>query len=73
VAREVLHFFQGLAVALGRSGELGVSDGSSVATEVDGVHDREGAAYAETEAKQETDDGWQVRVHYRPVYRGVVR
>jgi hypothetical protein len=68
-----LFLFQGVAVALWRGGELGVSDGSPVAAQVDGVHDRKRAAYSEAEAKQEADDGWQVRVHCRAVYRGLER
>ena len=43
-------FLEGLAVALGWGGELGVADGGAVASLVDGVHDREGAAYTEAKA-----------------------
>lgn len=67
-----LFLLQGIAVTLGWGGELGVTDGSPVAAKVDGVHDRKRAAYSEAEAKQEADDGWQVRVHCRAVYRGLV-
>lgn len=49
-----------------------VADGCAVAAEVDGVHNGQCAAYAEAEAEQESDDGWDVRVHVFEVYRGVV-
>ena len=54
-------FFEGLGSgadeAVGWGGELGVVDGCAVAAEEDGVHDCEGAADAEDEAQEETDDG----------------
>jgi hypothetical protein len=53
----------GFAVGLGRVGELGVADGGAVASPVDGVHDRESAAYSEDEAHKKSDDGRPVEGH----------
>ena len=36
-------------------GEDGVFDGGAVSAHVDGVHDGEGAAYAEAETEEEAD------------------
>ena len=45
----------GFEEALWRNGEVSVFDGGAVASHVDGVHDGEGAAYAEGEAEEEAD------------------
>ena len=57
-------FGEGLAVAVGWGGELGVAYGGAVASHVDGVHDREGAADSEAEADEEADDRRPVKGHY---------
>jgi hypothetical protein len=49
--------------ALGWGWERGVADGCAVASEVDGVHHREGAADAESEAEEKSDDGTEGDVH----------
>ena len=59
-----LEFGEGLAVAVGWGGELGVADGGAVASHVDGVHDREGAADTEGKAEEEADDCRPVKGHY---------
>ena len=59
-----LELLESLAVALGWDGELGVSDGGAVASQIDGIHDCEGAAYAEAEAQKEPEDCGPVYVHY---------
>ena len=55
---------EGLAVAVGWGGELGVADGGAVASHVDGVHDGESAAYSECEAEKEADERRPVEGHY---------
>ena len=55
---------EGLAVAVGWGGELGVADGGAVASQVDGVHDGKGAANSEAEAQKEAEDCGPVYVHY---------
>ena len=58
-----LEFGEGLAVAVGWGGELGVADGGAVASPVDGVHDSESAAHSEDEAHEKSDDGRPVGGH----------
>ena len=50
-------FGEGAGVAFGRWGGEGILDGGAVATHIDGVHDREGAADAEEEAEKAADRG----------------
>ena len=57
-------FGEGLAVAVGWGGEAGVADGGAVASHVDRVHDREGAADTEGKAEEEADDCRPVEGHY---------
>src|SRR5579871_3798486 len=61
VGQELL---KGLAVAVGWGEELGVADGGAVASQVDGIHDCEGAAYAEAKAQKKAEDCGPVYVHY---------
>jgi hypothetical protein len=51
----LLGFSPGFDQAFGRSGELGVTDRSPVAAEIDGVKDGEGTADAEGKAEEETE------------------
>jgi hypothetical protein len=53
----------GVEEALRRGGELSVFDGGAVASPIDGVHDRQSAAYAEDEAEEEADERAGVEVH----------
>ena len=60
----VRDFFQGLKITIGWGGELGVADGGAVASQIDGIHDRESTAYAEAKAQKKADDRGPVYVHY---------
>jgi hypothetical protein len=53
----------GVEEALGRGGKLSVFYGSAIASPIDGVHDRQSAAYAEDEAEEEADERAGIEVH----------
>lgn len=56
-------FANGGAEAIRRLWKQGVVDRRAVAAGVDGVHDREGAAYAKGKAEKEADDGGPGEAH----------
>ncbi len=56
-------FANGGAEAIRRLWKQGVVDRRAVAAGVDGVHDREGAAYAKGKAEKEADDGGPGETH----------
>jgi hypothetical protein len=53
----------GVEETLGWGGKLSVFYGGAVASHIDGVHDRERAAYAEDEAEEEADERAGIEVH----------
>jgi hypothetical protein len=53
----------GVEEAFGWGRELGVSDGCAVASHIDGVHDRQSAAYAKDESEEYTDQCAGKEVH----------
>jgi hypothetical protein len=57
----------GLEETLGWGGKLGVFDGGAIASQIDGVHDSQSAAYAEDEAEEDTDERAGYEVHDEPM------
>jgi hypothetical protein len=53
----------GVEEALGWGRELGVFDGCAVPSHIDGVHDRQSAAYAEDESEKYSDQCAGKEVH----------
>jgi len=53
----------GVEETLGWGRKLGVFDGGAVAAHIDGVHDRQRAAYSEDEAEEDPDERAGIEVH----------
>jgi hypothetical protein len=52
--------------------KLGVFDGRPIPAHIDGVHDRQCAAYAEDEAEEDTDERAGIEVHGLMVCPGLL-
>ena len=53
----------GFAIAFGRYGKPGVTKRSAIAAHIDGIHDRQCAAYTEHKAEHESKDGAPMEFH----------